>query len=43
MRGHADVVEMLEYVFGDTVVQHALAFNYLMLFALKAVASSLKC
>ena len=31
MRRHADVVETLEHVFGDAVVEDALAFDHLML------------
>src|SRR5689334_4827225 len=31
MRRHADVVEMLEHILGDTIVEHALAFDHLML------------
>src|SRR6516162_1996143 len=35
MRGHADVVEVLEHVFGNTIVQDALAFDYLMFFRIE--------
>src|SRR5258708_3995625 len=31
MRRHADIIEVLEHVFGDAIVQHALAFDHLML------------
>src|ERR1043166_6475306 len=31
VRRHADVVEVLKYVFGNTVVEHALAFDHLVL------------
>src|SRR5216684_6010860 len=33
--GHADIVEVLEQVFGDPVVEHALAFDHLMLFRIE--------
>src|ERR1700694_1146456 len=35
MGGHADVVEVLEQVLGDPVVEHALAFDHLMLFRIE--------
>src|ERR671920_276868 len=31
MRRHANVVEVLEHVFGDAIVQHALAVDHLVL------------
>src|SRR5262249_20025710 len=35
VRRHADIVEMLEDVLGDAVVEHALAFDHLMLLGIE--------
>src|SRR5262249_9967562 len=35
VRRHADVVEVLEYVFRNAVVEHALAFDHLVLFRIE--------
>ena len=35
MGGNPDIVEVLEYVFGDPVVEHAFAFDHLVLFGVE--------
>ena len=35
MRRHADVIEMLEHIFRNTIVKHALAFDDLVLLGIE--------
>ena len=35
MRRHADVIEVLKHIFGDAIVQHALAFDHLVLLCIE--------